>query len=253
MGADVALLQEARNPPGELAKSVEMGTKPWLSDQYDRWPRVVRLSDRTHVDWFRQVPPAKSTAADEIAVSGIGTIAAAHVIPSGDVESFIAVSIYARWIKPHPLANSNWGTGYADASAHRAISDLSAFIGHIDPVTHRILVAGDLNMFYGSLPGDRLSLADRDRTVFDRALGLEFLGPQYPAGRKATPAPSFMAPESRNVVTYHTSRQNPATANRQLDYVFASRGFHESVAVRALNEVDEWGSSDHCRIEIVVG
>ena len=29
-----------------------------------------------------------------------------------------------------------------------------------------------------------------------------------------------------NVPTYHTTRRSPATAENQLDYVFASRGFH---------------------------
>lgn len=52
--------------------------------------------------------------------------------------------------------------------------------------------------------------------------------------------------------TYYTTRQTPETAQNQLDYVFASRGFHESVAVRALNGVEEWGASDHCRLLIEV-
>ena len=42
---------------------------------------VVRLSDRVEVEWFRQVGPIRETEEDEIAVSGIGTIAAARVIP----------------------------------------------------------------------------------------------------------------------------------------------------------------------------
>ena len=59
------------------------------------------------------------------------------------------------------------------------MSDLSAFIGHRDPATHRILAAGDLNMCYGAT-GGTLPLPTRDRTVWARmqALGLEFLGPQ---------------------------------------------------------------------------
>ena len=45
----------------------------------------------------------------------------------------------------------------------------------------------------------------------------------------------------------------PETAsNNQLEYVFASRGFHKSLKVRALNSVEDWGPSDHCRIEIEV-
>ena len=94
------------------------------------------------------------------------------------------VSMYARWLTPHPSTKSRWSVGYSDASAHRIISDLSAFIGHRDPATHRILAAGDLNMFYGAT-GGTLSLPARDRTVWERmqALGMEFLGPQVPHGR----------------------------------------------------------------------
>ena len=84
------------------------------------------------------------------------------------------------------------------------------------------------------------------------ALGMEFLGPQYPDGRRAIPTPQGLPPNTRNVPTYHTVKQSPATAQNQLDYVFASSGFHESVTVRALNGVDEWGPSDHCRILIEV-
>lgn len=46
----------------------------------------------------------------------------------------------------------------------------------------------------------------------------------------------------------------PATARiNQFDYVFASRGFHRSLKVRAMNGVDEWGPSDHCRLLIEIG
>ena len=52
--------------------------------------------------------------------------------------------------------------------------------------------------------------------------------------------------------TYHHSNESPAAASLQLDYVFASRGFHERVEVRALNAAEEWGASDHCRLLIEV-
>ncbi|MDE0232102.1 MAG: hypothetical protein OXI56_09230 [bacterium] len=85
---------------------------------------------------------------------------------------------------------------------------------------------------YGATPDNRLALPARDRTVTDRmaALGMEFLGPRHPS-------------------------KDPANAENQLDHVFASRGYHESVAVRALNsaEEDEWGASGHCRLLIEVG
>ena len=48
------------------------------------------------------------------------------------------------------------------------------------------------------------------------------------------------------------TRATATASNNQLDYVFASRGFHGSVKVRAMNGVEEWGASDHCRLLIVV-
>ena len=160
--------------------------------------------------------------------------------------------MYARWIMPQKSVKTPWRVGMPDMAAHRIISDLAMFIGHEDAGTHRILAAGDLNMCYGTDDVPPSSLLARERTVWDRmrAMGMEFLGPQYPAGRKADPVPG--ATETQNVVTYHTTRQTPETARIQLDYAFASQGFHEAVRVRALNGVDEWGSSDHCRLLIEI-
>lgn len=216
---------------------------------------VVRLSDRVDLEWFKQVSPISVVAEDELAVSVIGTIAAARVVPRDErTEPFIAVSMYARWISPHPSTRTKWRGVHSDGSAHRIRSDLSAFIGDADPARHRIVAAGDLNMVYGGIPIEPQSLAARDQTVFDRfaALGLELVGPQYPAGRKAEPTPAELPADSGNVPTYHTTSQSPATAQSQLDYAFASRGFHEQITTRALNAVEEWGSSEHCRIVIDV-
>ena len=217
MDADVALLQEARPPPDDLVRLRDATLPPadeggpldigpreawdshsWNSDWwrgrgyslFDRWPMVVRLSDRVDVEWFKQVGPTGWTEQDEIAVSGIGTIAAARITPrDGSIEPFIAVSMYARWIAPHPSVKTAWNFGYSDSSVHRIISDLSAFIGHENPQTHRILAAGDLNIAHGY--GDDTYWEARTRSVFDRmaAIGLEFMGPQASNGRQAeTPA-----------------------------------------------------------------
>ena len=268
MGADVALLQEAGNPPADVAERVDTGPSEhwdshvWNSEWwegrgwhglFDRWAKVVKLSDRVEVEWFKQVSPIMAITADEIAVSGIGAIAAARVKPD-DAESSIVVSMYARWMKPHPSVPTPWWAGYSDASAHRIISDLSVFIGNTDPSTHRILAAGDLNIIYGALGKDPQWLTARDQSVFDRmdALGMEFLGPQHPNGRQANPRPTDLPPDTGNVPTYYDSRQSKEMASTQLDYVFASRGFHESVKVCAMNSVEEWGASDHCRLLIEV-
>lgn len=269
MDADVALLQEAGQVPEDVADRVDTGTREhwdshvWNSDWYsgrfknlyDRWPMVVKLSDRVEIEWFKQVSPIGEVAEDEIAVSGISTIAAARVIPQDeDGTPFIVVSMYARWIKPHPSTKSPWKVGYPDGSAHRIISDLSNFIGNTDPSTHRILAAGDLNMIYGTTYEGWQSTTVREQTVWLRmeTLGLEFLGPQYPAGRQAIPTPTDLPPDTLNVPTYDATKKSPETAYIQLDYAFASRGFHKSITVQALNKPEEWGSSDHCRLWIEV-
>ncbi len=84
------------------------------------------------------------------------------------------------------------------------------------------------------------------------ALGLEFLGPRYPYGRQAEPTPNGLPPDTRNVPTFYAPVDNPSRAWHQLDYAIASRGFHNSVTVHAMNSVDEWGASDHCRLLIEV-
>ena len=269
MGADVALLQEAGMPPADVAGRVDTGPKEhwdshvWNSEWwkgrgwpnlYDRWAKVVKLSDRVDVKWFTQVSPISAPAEDEIAVSGIGTIAAAHVTPKDGTAPFIAVSMYAKWARPHKSVPTTWSVGYSDASSHRILSDLSAFIGHTDPSTHRILAAGDLNMIYGATDDHPLALPARERNVTDRmeALGLEFLGPQHPNGRPAKPTPKGLPPDTRNVPTFCPPGQHLSEIQHQLDYAIASRGFHESVKVSAMNSVEEWGASDHCRLLIEV-
>ena len=259
MDADVALLQEVGTVPEDVRDRVELSPhKPWLSHDpttgnphYDRWPMVVRLSDRVRVEWFRQIGPTWVERPGDVAVSGIGIIEVARVIPASGQEPFIAASMYARWLSPHPTADGDWI--YPDGSAHRIISDLTAFIGYYNaPAKHRILAAGDLNMSFQS--ADQFD--HRAQTVLDRfqALGLEYMGPLYPAGRRADPIPKHLDEESLDVPTYyHKATNSPAGAYVQIDHVFASRGFHEEVQATALNGVEEWGSSDHCRLFIKVG
>ena len=257
MDADVALLQEVKAIPRELPADVAMAPnglgEPWEEGLYDRWPMVVKLSNRVEVEWFHRVLPISETKANEMAVSGIGTIAAARVLPK-EGEAFVAISMYARWIRPHVSTGSKWKVGYADGSAHRIISDLSAFIGHVDPGSHRILAAGDLNTMFGVTEENPLADPLRDQTIFDRmiALGLEFMGPEYPNGRQAETPIMGQPKDSKSVPTYRKVGESPKIANTQLDYVFASRGFHKTIRTRALNGVDEWGPSDHCQLLIEI-
>lgn len=273
MDADVALLQEVGPGAADEMKGALGGNAHWDAhpdwNKSHGWPAVLKLSDRVEVEWFRPIClMATEEAMDEIAVSDLPTLAAALITPKGKttIEPFIVVSMYARWYRPHPLAREapvikKPGTGviceFADASAHRIISDLSGFIAHTNPANHRIIAAGDLNTIYGAVEGSELETPIRAQTIFDRmnAIGMEFVGPQWPdAARQADPPSVDVPTDTRNVPTYYTNRQTPETAKNQLDYVFASRGFHESVRVHAMNKTsDEWGPSDHCRIVIDVG
>jgi exonuclease III len=162
-------------------------------------------------------------------------------------ERITLVSMYAVWEGGRP------GPIYADASAHRLLSDLAGIVN--DARSHRIIAAGDLNILhrYGEY-GDSYWAA-RYATVFDRAeaMGLRFVGPQAPYGRQANPWPAELPEDSLNVPTYHTSRQGPMYATRQRDFVFASQALAERLTVCALiTNPEEWGPSDHCRVAIVL-
>ena len=178
----------------------------------------------------------------------MGTIAAGIVqFPSR--EPIILVSLYGSWESHHPIYKGS--SIYADGSVHRLISDLSTFIRNEEE--HRIIAAGDLNILYGYGERGNSYWGSRYATVFDRmeALGLRFAGPQAPeGGRQADPWPEELPKRSKNVPTYHTTHQSPKTATRQLDFVFASKNLFDDVSVEAINNPDEWGPSDHCRVVI---
>ena len=332
MDADAALLQEVgTGAASSLPAGVETGGRrhwdshTWASDlpddrfrvRCDRWPMVVRLSDRVEVEWLDQVGPDRRPGENELSISDVGLVAAARVIPMDPAhgEPFIVASMYALW---DPKDGST-------RTARSTTSDLASLIEREGPFSHRIQAAGDLNTWYRAgafsdmeslepvdtmtdelaylyriyREGDRFtavtyrpngeafriqrrrwrtlwgthrwirrdmeSSADLRRKVTSgeaspepdvwsrmRGMGLAFMGPQYPNGRRAHPVPGFMPSDTANVVTFHRPGQAVADADQQLDYVFATLGFHESVTTRALNSVDEWGSSDHCRLLIEV-
>ena len=277
MRADVALLQETTHivPPDvadrvDVGPLVEQGAWDPRESKKDfsgrRWPKIAKLSNRVEVEWFKPVIPIVSydlpSSKDTIRVSDIQTIAAARVTPTVG-EPFIVVSMYAAWRRPHPSTGRGWDDANVDASAHRILSDLSTFVANADREPHRILAAGDLNIDYGADYGwrERSDLRlwyARCRTVWDRmeALGFEYMGPWYPNGRRADPVPVHAPSDTKNVPTFYaknTKESSPADARNQLDHVFASRGFHEAIRTRALNGVEEWGPSDHCRLLIEVG
>lgn len=250
---DVALLQEAAEPPPEIAERVDVNPAPWSLAGGDSQPRawraaIVRLSERVQVEWI-EAKSIDDAGVGELAVSRLGTLAVARVTSPGR-EPIVCASVYAPWTRPHGSTGSR--EIVSDVSAHRIVSDLSAFV--MSRRGHRIVAAGDLNVLHGHGEHGDTYWEGRYETVFTRmkALGLPFVGPQHPHGRQADPWPDELPTDSKNVPTYHHNRQTPATATRQLDFVFASEGLVDSLTVRALNAPEAWGSSDHCRVEIEI-
>ena len=247
MDIDLALLQEACRPPGDIAERLEIDPALWSAPERDsrvKWPTAIAvISNRVAVEWLTAKPIGQA-ALGELAVSSPGTLTAARVIPRSG-EPFVAVSIYAELEDPL----SGEGTWiYSDASTHRLVSDLAVFVGR--QRGHRIVAAGDLNLMRGYSTDGSPYWAAGYKTVFDRmeAMGLPCIGPQFPNGRQADPWPEVLPRDSLNVPTWRLPGRPPAMADRQLDYVFASQGIADALSVRALNEPEEWGPSDHCRI-----
>lgn len=217
LGADVALVQEAGGPRPESAlRVVPDAVGSWetaLPGGRPRWrTAVVGLTDRVEVRPRATVTLEAATSYDDWIVSRGGSISAADVVTDGEI-AFTAVSVYAAWEKVGAR-----GRGYADGSAHRILSDLSALMVRPD---HRLVIAGDWNLLRGyGEHGDGYWKARYD-TVFARAeaLGLRFVGPQYPHGRQADPWPDELPADSLCVPTFHHSRQDPASATRQLDFL----------------------------------
>ena len=238
-------------PPEDLGlETVPSREETWRTDGADRrWcAAIARLSDRVEIRGL-EAQPLTELAEHELGVSLAGTIAACEITDLAG-KTITAASVYAPWERPVPRTKSSWI--YSDASVHRLISDLSALIA--TERGHKLLVAGDLNSLYGYGEGGNEYWRDRYATIFTRmeAIGLSFVGPQHPHGRQADPWPDELPADSKNVPTYHTNRTSPATATRQLDFVFASKSLAPDVAVGARNAPEEWGPSDHCRIEIEV-
>ena len=248
MDADIALLQEARKPPAGVDDWAEVNPEPWrIEGRTVRWrSAVARLSDRVDVEWIASKSIAQAGPYD-FAVSRPGTLAAAIVTPKGGTPLTV-VSMYAAW-ENYSRHSGRSSAILAVSSLHRMISDLTRLVG---PRT-RMIAGGDLNIYRRK--SDRPTpwtwpdgFAMHYGTVFDRmeAIGVPFAGPQAPSGRQPT---SRDGRESRDVLTFYTPREGkPNKATQQLDFVFATPNIANRISVRALNEVEEWGPSDHCRI-----
>lgn len=252
---DIALLQEAKQPPAAVRDKIQVDDLPWTtagnSTQRAWRTCIARFSERVELR-HRSVASIDTASAGQLAVSRMGTLSVADMEIPGKGGAITLVSLYGAWETPAITKRSSYC--YADASVHRLISDLSALITRKQGRAQRLIVAGDLNILYGYGEHGSSDWKARYDTIFSRmeAIGLPFIGPQAPDGRMATPWPEELPTASKNVPTYYTSAQKVAGANRQLDFVFASDDVRQRIRVRALNAVDEWGLSDHCQILIEV-
>ncbi|MFW6197057.1 MAG: hypothetical protein ACOC5D_06970, partial [Thermoplasmatota archaeon] len=106
--ADFALLQEANQPPAEIADSVEIDPHPWRTAGTSNRPwraAVVKLSDSYDIQWLTPKSLEEAQSGD-LAVSRLGTIAAGIVqLPSQD--PIIIVSLYGSWANTHSTVNGS--------------------------------------------------------------------------------------------------------------------------------------------------
>ena len=248
LAADVALLQEAGRPGAKWALAVGASSDRWetagmgcapLSDRGDPFDRPGGGASASLRD-----AGSVNIADDWVAVSRTGSIAAADVVIDGDI-AFTAVSVYAAWetsVRPR--------RGYADGTAHRILSDLSLLLGGRRP-PHRMIVAGDWNLLRGyGENGDGYWKARYD-TVFERAeaLGLRFVGPEYPNGRQADPWPDELPSDSLCVPNLPPLATDARHRNPSTSISCSPRRPSRTAERYVRSETPEaWGPSDHCRV-----
>ena len=247
--ADIALLQEARQPPASAAWA-DVNPGPWgIAGRRVTWrSAVARLSDRVDVEWIEAKPIALAGSHD-FSVSRPGTIAAAVITPENG-QPVTVVSMYAAW-EYYAQQSGRPSASLAVSSLHRMISDLTRLVG---PQT-RLIAAGDLNIYRRK--SDRPTpwrwpdgFDMHYGTVFDRmaAIGVPFVGPCVPRERQSA---DVQRHRGDDILTFYTPKQaKPENATQQLDFVFATENIGRQLKVHALNQVDDWGPSDHCRILI---
>lgn len=218
-GADVALLQEACQPPRDIREHLGLEEHGWTTDGvgYVRWWRtaIVPLSrDLTNRNQFYPIPEKRLPEANvgEFGVSRLGTISAADVI-NDNGETITLVSIYGLPEKPRvPVAGC---TVYSDAHVHRLISDLSWFVTRRN--NHKMIVAGDLSLTPRHGDAGRDYWSRRYKTVFDRmeALGLPFIGPGSPdSGLDHVFASEELVPRISASAIAHSEGASPTNSSK---------------------------------------
>ena len=221
-GVDVVLVQEGYRPPRDVAEKVCVDPAPYEDENGNALSRcaIIKVSNNVEVEFLKNVKSSHR-----------GCLSAAKITPKDKPDRpFLVVTFCPEYETVHEASGLKTDD-LVDPSVHRVISDISLLIGHKN--YFRMIAAGDTTVMQGD--GSNFYYVRRYAAVFDRmfAIGLPVIGPN-------------------NGPTYRSPGKKPAAANRQLDYVFASKSMLNSVSTRALNTEDEWGPSDHCRILIEV-
>ena len=145
LNVDALLLQEAPRPPVDLDVSVDLET-PWNTVGSGKYWRTAIAALSQEIQFKPKIlKPIDQAASGEFRVSRSGTLAIGEITLPETNEIITLVSMYSVWERPAVETESSWI--YADASAHRLISDISALIG--TQSGHKIIAAGDLNILHG--------------------------------------------------------------------------------------------------------
>jgi endonuclease/exonuclease/phosphatase family metal-dependent hydrolase len=238
-GAQVALVQEAKPPVGDdwrthpaskagedWAISVPRGTSR-------RYASAVVVLDRD-LELEAELPtPLGDAEYGKFAVSHPGQFAVARIGLPDNQGSITVISLYGIWDR-----DDRWL--YADATLHRAISDLTLLLQEAG--RSRIVLAGDLNIWSEWERADPFWAARFD-TVFDRlkAHGLHLIGPrgEQPLERCLCRRDA----ECRHVRTFAFQRK-PANNVYQNDFVFATNAL-KPASCEVIDDDASWKYSDH--------
>jgi hypothetical protein len=237
-GPAVGLVQEAVDPAGSdsvAGLSIVPGgaeTGPWSTPDGKprRWATAVVATADVACTPAHRVALRDATG-EELSISHPGSYAAAEVSVGGAAAMGV-VSLYGIWQRQAAVGI------YAEATLHRTISDLSAWLQR--PPLGGLVLAGDFNCYldYGDWWDERYM------TVFNRlgAYGLQLLGPQGTSPLEGCPC--RLGEQCRHVRTYaHQGKVDGKPF--QLDFVFADPIAAARSSACAVDPTAAFGASDH--------
>ena len=238
------LLQEARRPEGEW--SVSMQVEPPVDDT-EAWTLPVPVAERRYCSAVAGFDPRirlRERRPVPLARAPYGAFAATHPgqfavvdVELPDGSRITVVSLYGIWER---MADS--GDLYADATLHRAISDLAVVFQ--ERGADRILVGGDLNVWHG-YRGE--GWPQRCNGVFERfaAYGLELIGPFRPDGMTRLDRCPCNGEDCRHVNTFRYQKK-ASNLPHQNDFLLATAALRSRLtACYAVEDEAVWEHSDH--------